>query len=258
MKRDLRPYLEGKIDQLHVLVYTNRQEAGIAAAANVAERIMRLLEEKNEVRIIFAAAPSQDEMLAHLSQYCIDWSRVTAFQMDEYVGLKLDDPRSFSNYLREHLFNIVRPGKVYIMDTTRNLAEESKRYARLLTEAPIDIICCGIGENGHIAFNEPGETDFSDSELVKLVSLDERSRLQQVRDGIFSSLEEVPTQALTITVPVFMSAHHVVGVVPGPSKREAIRRTLWGPVSPECPASILRTHRDAVLFLDMASYGMGI
>lgn len=160
MKRDLRPYLEGKIDQLHVLVYTNRQEAGIAAAANVAERIMRLLEEKNEVRIIFAAAPSQDEMLAHLSQYCIDWSRVTAFQMDEYVGLKLDDPRSFSNYLREHLFNIVRPGKVYIMDTTRNLAEESKRYARLLTEAPIDIICCGIGENGHIAFNEPGETDF--------------------------------------------------------------------------------------------------
>ncbi|WP_331280162.1 6-phosphogluconolactonase [Alicyclobacillus macrosporangiidus] len=217
----------------------------------------RLLTERGHIRMVFAAAPSQNELLAHLAQHPIDWSRVTAFHMDEYIGLAPDDPRRFAHYLRTHLFDLVRPGAVHILDPAGDPEQECRRYTRLLQEAPIDVICLGIGENGHIAFNDPGVADFEDPAWVKVVPLDPRSRMQQVHDGCFPALDEVPTAAVTLTVPVFRAARHLVAVVPGPTKREAVRRTLQGPISPECPASILRTHPDVVLFLDLDAYGGG-
>ncbi|MFD0693496.1 TIM barrel protein [Paenibacillus sp. GCM10027628] len=250
----LKPLHADKIDRLHVQVYANRKEMGIMAGIQGAVKIRELLEKQEQLRIIFAAAPSQNEFLDTLSkQGGIDWKRITVFHMDEYMGLPDEAPQKFSHFLQTKLFDIVQPGQVHLLNSSNSPIEECLRYSALLNEAPIDIVFLGIGENGHIAFNDPPIASFNDSEAVKIVDLDLTSRQQQVNDGCFRELESVPTQAITLTIPTLLSAHTMFCVVPGPTKRQAIEATLFGAIEENCPASILRTHANCTLYVDMES-----
>jgi glucosamine-6-phosphate deaminase len=242
--------------KLRVRVYQDRQALGEAAGLDVGATLMNLLQQQERVRMVFAAAPSQEEFLQALAQvHGIDWSRVTAFQMDEYLGLAPQAPQRFGQFLAQHLFDLVNPGDVHLIDTTNDAAVECARYSALLHAAPIDIVCLGIGENGHLAFNEPSVADFHDPLTVKLVELEPMSRLQQVHDGCFSDLAAVPTQALTLTVPALLSGNAQFCSVPGAAKRAAVAAALSDPISPLHPASILRDHPNCVLYLDHDSYG---
>jgi glucosamine-6-phosphate deaminase len=237
---------------LAVRVYSHRQAMGRAAAHAVATRMQRLLTEREEIRMIFAAAPSQDDFIAALvATPGLDWGRVRAFHMDEYLGLPDGAPQRFGAYLRIRLFDRVPVKAVHYLDPAPAYADaECARYAALLREAPIDIVCLGIGENGHLAFNDPPVADFDDPALVKVVTLDEACRWQQVHDGAFSAPQNVPRQAMTLTIPALRAGTHLSVVVPGPRKAAAVQAALHGPVSTRCPASILRRHPDAVLYLD--------
>lgn len=253
---DQLPVLSKTVESLQVHVYKNRSALGAAAAADAARRINELLAVKSGIRMIFAAAPSQNELLMHLAgNHSIDWSRITAFHMDEYIGLPSHAPQRFSRFLQEHLFDKVKPGNVHLIDSTSRVEDECARYGKLLQEAPIDIVCLGIGENGHIAFNDPPVADFNDREVIKAVELDAACRQQQVNDGCFRDFADVPTHALTLTIPALLGAAHLFCVVPGPTKRQAVERTLNGPISTACPSTILRKHADCTLYVDRDSYG---
>ncbi|QHE53022.1 glucosamine-6-phosphate deaminase [Pontibacillus sp. HMF3514] len=249
------PIKTEQVDQLNVKVYENRTTMGVAAAREVSKKIKELLSKQNQVRMIFAAAPSQNEFLEHLrSDHEIDWSRITAFHMDEYIGLPIDAPQRFSHFLSEHLFNFVNLGEVHLMESSNHDKDECKRYTELINQAPIDIVCLGIGENGHIAFNDPPVADFNDSSIMKSVELDEVCRQQQVNDGCFQDIQSVPTHALTLTIPTLLSGKYLYCIVPGPSKRVAVEQTINGSITTECPASILRSHSACTLYLDADSY----
>ena len=255
MTSGVEPLATETVDALNVKVFDDRAALGAAAGADVAEAIRDLLRRQERVRAMFAAAPSQSEMLATLARAeDIDWSRVTALHMDEYLGLEPGAPQSFGAFLRDSLFDIVSPGKVHLIDGQRDADEEVPRYASLLEEAPVDVVCLGVGENGHLAFNDPPVADFEDPLMVKTVELDEASRQQQVNDGMFPSIEQVPTHAITLTLPALLSGGRLFCVVPGETKREAVRLSLRGPVTTDCPASVLRRHPDCVLYLDADSY----
>ncbi|CAM3590759.1 glucosamine-6-phosphate deaminase [Marinicrinis lubricantis] len=243
------------IDQLKVGVFDSRESMGRAAGEEAATVIRELLHEKEQIRIIFAAAPSQNEFLETLAHAeGIDWERITAFHMDEYVGLPEDAPQRFGNFLKKRLFDKVKPGQVHYIDGNAGTDEECRRYAALLQEREIDIVCMGIGENGHIAFNDPPVADFRDLAVIKLVELEEVCRRQQVHDGCFMQLEDVPTHALTLTIPALLAGSRLFCIVPGKTKREAVKHTLLGPITEQCPASILRTHPSCTLYLDKDAY----
>ena len=234
-----------------VEILPDKDTLGRAAAQLVASLIRDQLGDRDKLRIIFAAAPSQTETLAHLvAAGGIDWKRIEAFHMDEYLGLPADHPARFANWLDAHLFKQVPFGRVNRIEPGDNPAGTVADYTALLQQAPIDLVLCGIGETGHIAFNDPDVADFNDAASVKIVTLDERSRSQQVDEGCFSSLDEVPKQAITITIPPLMSAKTVICVVSGAHKRGAVTAALTGPVTTACPASILTTHPDVHFFLD--------
>ncbi|HOJ48833.1 MAG TPA: glucosamine-6-phosphate deaminase [Bacillota bacterium] len=245
----------GKQDLLTYKIYQTRDEMGKAAAAEAAEAIKKLLETKGEINMIFAAAPSQNEFLAALTaDKSIDFTKINAFHMDEYIGLPADAPQRFANFLKRSLFDKVPFKSVNIIDCTAPDPEkECERYAALLKEYPCDIVCMGIGENGHIAFNDPHDADFDDPKTVKVVSLDEVCRQQQVNDGCFRSIDEVPKYALSLTIPALIAPEYVFCVVPAKTKADAVKNTLTGPIDESCPASILRRHKNAVLYLDMDS-----
>jgi len=237
---------------LRIEVYATREEMGRAAAYDVTARIAHLLVDQPKVRIVFAAAPSQNEFLSALAEAPIEWPRIEAFHMDEYVGLPSDAPQRFGNFLRERLFDRVPLGRVcYIDGNAADLEAECARYAHLLAEAPIDIVCAGIGENGHMAFNDPHVADLADPLTVKPVTLDAVCRQQQVHDGAFAELRDVPHTALTLTMSALLSARWIHCVVPGPTKRRAVYDALYGPVGERCPASALRRHPASILYLDM-------
>jgi glucosamine-6-phosphate deaminase len=246
---------ETKIEKLTVKSFLSRNEMGQFAANEIADKMRELLSVQSEIRMIFAAAPSQNEVLdSLLNETDIDWQRVVAFHMDEYIGLPAGAPQGFGNFLKKHLFDKVQFKKVNIMDTqTENPQNECKRYGNLLREVPIDIVCMGIGENGHIAFNDPPVADFNDKHLVKIVELENACRQQQVNDGCFTNIGDVPTTALTLTVPTLMSGESLFCVVPSKTKAKAVYETLNGPIDERCPASILRRHDSAVLYLDQES-----
>lgn len=240
---------------MKVNVYKDRAEMGNTAGKAVEREILDLLRNQEEVRMVFAAAPSQNEVLNFLRKSrFIPWQKIVAFHMDEYVGLPSGSPQAFGSYLKDHLFDYVNFKKVHLIDGNGG-HPESERYARLLKEKPIDIVCLGIGENGHIAFNDPPVADFDDSETVKVVELDGPCRQQQVNDGCFGTLAEVPTHALTLTIPTLMAGKSLYCVVPGMSKRNAVADALMGPISTSCPASILRKHKRCWLFVDPDSFG---
>jgi len=245
-----------KYKDLNVSVFPTRIEMGLAAGKDVESMVLRLLKSQDEVRMVFAAAPSQNEMLDYLAaSQDIEWHRVTAFHMDEYIGLNGGSEQLFSKYLERRLFSRVRFKNVHLIDGNADPQIESERYAALISEAPLDIICLGIGENGHIAFNDPPVADFNDPLIVKKVNLDRSCRMQQVNEGCFATLEEVPEKALTLTIPVIFRASHLFCVVPGRSKREAVRNTIDGPVTTACPASVLQRHPDCSFYFDRDSFG---
>ncbi len=235
----------------NVRIFPSRQEMGKAAALAVQDWILKLLETQENVRMVFAAAPSQVEFLASLVSLEIPWQRVIGFHMDEYLGIERDSRQSFGRFLHEHLFDRVMMGRVEYLDPVpRDPEAECRRYADLLGEEPLDIVCMGIGENGHIAFNDPPAADFSDPLSVKVVELDMPCREQQVHDGSFQTIDDVPPHAMTLTVPRLLSARKISVVVPGPRKAKAVYAALRGPITTACPASAIRTHRDAEVFLD--------
>lgn len=248
------PVAEFRAGQQAVRVYRTRADMGQVAARDIAGALRRRLRSQPGARVVFAAAPSQDTMLASLARAPgIDWARVTALHMDEYVGLAEAAPQRFGRYLRGRLFDRVHPGRVELISPGGDPAAEAERYAHVLAAGPVDIVCAGIGENGHLAFNDPPVADFADAKLVKVVALDSRSRQQQVNDQCFGQLADVPTHAITLTVPALLSAREVFCVVPGASKAAAVRSALCGPVSPACPASALRNHPRCILYLDACS-----
>ncbi|WP_425262321.1 6-phosphogluconolactonase [Paenibacillus pectinilyticus] len=247
---------EMQVDALKVRVYQNRKAMGTAAGVDIAGKIKELLMVKPNIRMIFAAAPSQSEVLQYLKEDpTIDWSRITAFHMDEYIGLPVDAQQRFSQFLCDHLFDHVHPGTVQLIDSSSSSELESIRYSALLQEAPIDIVCLGIGENGHIAFNDPPVADFEDTLLVKTVELEAACRQQQVNDGCFPSVEAVPTHAITLTIPALLAGAHLFCVVPGKTKHQAVTKTLQDTISTACPSTILRNHVDCTLYVDCDAYG---
>ena len=244
-----------RVGGLSVYVYDTREAMGVAAAAAVAAELRRLIAERGTASAIFASAPSQNEFLAALVEAPdLDWRRVVAFHLDEYLGMAEDAPQSFRRFLLDRLVARAPVGEFHGLCGEADDAEaECARYARLLEERPPDLGVLGVGENGHLAFIDPPFCDFDDPAAVKVVELDETCRNQQVHDGAFGSLDEVPRHALSLTIPTIMARPRLVAVVPGPAKRDAVKAALEGPIATTCPASILRRHGDAHLFLDRDS-----
>lgn len=241
-----------------IYVGSSRADLGRRAASDIADELRRRLKARESVRMIFAAGPSQSEMLAALAaEPGIDWKRVTAFHMDEYLGLPIDAPQRFTRWLGEAIFDKLPFGTVYLIDPGNDPEAAAADYARGLAEAPIDIVCLGIGVNGHLAFNDP-PADFNDPAAAKVVHLDETCRRQQVEDGCFASMEDVPRQAITLTIPRLLAADRLYCCVPGARKREAVRRALRDPIGPDCPATALRLHPRCNLYLDWESAPEGI
>jgi len=247
------------VDRLAIEVLPTRADMGRVAAAAVAVHLRGVIASQGHARVVLACAPSQDEFLSALADSGanpVDWGSVTVFHMDEYVGLGGDHPQSFRRYLREHFLARVKIGAFHPLGAEEaDSAAVCARYSKLLAERPIDLICLGIGENGHIAFNDPAVADFDDPLRVKVVKLDGACRRQQVNDGCFPSIASVPGHALTITVPVSRAARRLSIHVPGPRKAAAVRAALTGPIESACPASILRLHPSATLYLDRSAAG---
>jgi glucosamine-6-phosphate deaminase len=244
-------------ENLKVKIFETRSAMGTDAAETISKKIRELLEEKEYINIVFAAAPSQNDFLASLKENNIEWSRINAFHMDEYVGLDKNAPQLFGNYLKDQLFDKVPFKEVfYINGGAENLDKECQRYSELLKNNPTDIVILGIGENTHIAFNDPHVADFKDPKVVKVVDLDEKNRNQQVdtEDEIcFKTIDQVPTHAITLTVPALFKAMYAYAIAPGQNKAEAIAHTLNDPIQENYPSTILRKHPNAVLYIDKDS-----
>ena len=223
---------------------------GEAAAAAVATEIRDRLAAQATVRIIFAAAPSQSQMLHALARAeGIDWHRVEAFHMDEYIGLLEEAPQRFGNWLEREFFSHISVGSFHRIEPGSNPEAAAEAYRELLLAAPIDIVCLGIGMNGHIAFNDP-PANFAERNDARIVALDQASRIQQVKESLFATVEDVPTHAITLSIPSLLRAHKLFCCVSGIIKRDAVTRAFSGEISPDLPASILRRHPSCAVFLD--------
>lgn len=245
-----------KYNNLLVNVYDTRDQMGKAAAKEATAYIVKELNHKQFLNIVFAAAPSQNDFLKYLAEEKqIDWSRINAFHMDEYIGLHKDAPQEFGNFLKEAIFGKVPFNKVYYLrESMEHGADKAcAYYTALLEKHPIDVAFLGIGENGHIAFNDPHVAFFNDKYLVKIVDLDQVCRIQQVNDGCFKSLDDVPTHAITLTIPALMSAKRLFCIVPTSLKANALKNAVLGDITEDCPASIIRTHESATLYCDKES-----
>ncbi|WP_306120144.1 MULTISPECIES: 6-phosphogluconolactonase [unclassified Roseitalea] len=236
---------------LRVEIHPGAAALGAAAAGAIAGHMREILAQAGRLRMTVAAAPSQGAMFtALLAEPGIDWTRVTLFHMDEFIGLPADAPQRFARWLDRHLFDHLPGATVHRIVPEPDPDAEARRYAALLAQAPIDIVCLGIGVNGHIAFNDPPVADFDDPLDVKRVELDQVCRLQQIDDQGFATLDDVPTHALTLTIPQMMRARTLFCVVPGAHKANAVAAALTGPISTACPASILRRHDNCTVYLD--------
>ena len=249
---------QAKCDKLTYKVFDNRTAMGEDAAKDVAAAIKKLLAEKDEINMIFAAAPSQNDFLsAFIADSSVDFTRINAFHMDEYIGLDVNAPQAFGRFLRDRLFSKVPFKSVnYINGNAPDINAECDRYAKLLAEHKCDIVCMGIGENGHIAFNDPAFAKFDDEKAVKTVELDQICRHQQVNDGCFDSIDKVPTHAVTLTIPTLVAPEYVFCIVPAPTKAKAVHTMLNGEIGEYCPCTILRRHSNAVLYTDKDSFSL--
>lgn len=242
-------------NSLAIHVASSRPAMGARAAADIACEIRDLLGNQEGVRIMFAAAPSQSEMLHSLTQQSgVDWSRVSGFHMDEYLDLAADAPQRFGGWLRRNLFDQLPFGGVHLIGAGDDPDQIASGYAAKVNAAPMDIVCCGVGVNGHLAFNDP-PADFSEPLTVKVVQLDERSRRQQVDDGCFASIANVPTRAVTVTIPALLAARTIFCTVPGLQKNQAIRDMLEQPITSQYPSTALRLHPRCTLYIDREAAG---
>lgn len=244
------------VDNLQIKIGNTAEEMGRYSGEDVADCMRRFLKKQDEINIIFAAAPSQLQFLYHLEkQKDIDWSRVNVFHMDEYIGVSIEQEQSFARFIKKYVVDKFNPKSFhYIKGDADDVDEECKRYSSLISSRyKPDIVCCGIGENGHIAFNDPGEADFEDKNVVRVANLDETCRRQQVNDKCFERIEDVPKQAYTLTIPALMRAREIFCIVPGKQKANIVERSLFGEISTSCPASILRKHSNVVLYCDSYS-----
>lgn len=240
---------EQEYGQIKLKVFQTRKEMGLTAAKEATKALKEMLDKKDEVNCIFAAAPSQNEFLDSLLSAELPWERINAFHMDEYVGLERFSEKSFSRFLRDAIFS-KRPFKtINYIDGMADIDEECARYSKLLEEFPPDFVFFGIGDNGHLAFNDPPVADFNDPQKVKKVELDDSCKVQQVADGAFAKFEDVPNFAITLTIPTLVSAPNLFGVVPGERKAKATKEALTGEVSEACPASILQKY-PCTLYVD--------
>ena len=241
------------VDRLQVVSLPDRRAMASTAADAIAVEMRSRLAIQDGMRMVFGAAPSQaDTIDALVASPDIDWARVTAFHMDDYIGLPPAAPQRFANWLDAHLFSRVPFGTVHRMAAEGDPDTIARDYGALLEAAPIDIVVLGIGVNGHIAFNDP-PADLDDPLDVRVVELDSTCRQQQVDDGAFATFADVPAQAVTLTVPRMLRAEKLFCIVPTAAKRDAVRATLHGPVTGACPASALRTHPACILYLEPAS-----
>ena len=239
---------QARYGELTVHVYPRAAGMAVAAAADVAATLQAAVDARGEANAMFATGNSQLGMLSALvAEHGVSWDRVRVFHMDEYVGLPVDHPASFARYIRERIVERVRPLAAFYVGNTPAAADE---YAAVLCAWPLDLCVLGIGENGHLAFNDPPVADFNDPREVKVVQLDEACRRQQVGEGHFPALDAVPTQAVTVTIPALLRARQVVVVCPDGRKATAVAAALTGPVSTACPASILQRVAHARLYLD--------
>ncbi|SMG36439.1 glucosamine-6-phosphate deaminase [Arenibacter troitsensis] len=243
-----------QIDNLSVKIYGQTKEMGAAAADYVTRKLKDAIEKKGRANLILATGASQFSFLEALQTKEIDWGKITVFHLDEYKGVSESHPASFRKYLKERILNKVAPKKIYFLNgDAPNLQLEINNYEEALKAHPIDIACIGIGENGHIAFNDPGVADFKDPKLVKVVELDEACRNQQLGEGWFPTFADVPKEAVTLTITAIMNCKAISCVVPDERKSRAVYNSLYRDISTSCPASILRTHPETVLFLDKGS-----
>jgi len=243
-----------KKDNLTVKIEGTNEAMGALAAREAAEYLRGLMQGKGEVNIVFAAAPSQDTFLAALLKEGVDWARVNAMHMDEYIGLPADAPQGFGKFLSNRIFSKAPFKSVsYIRDCGASAEEICENYAKILADNPPDVVFMGIGENAHIAFNDPAFAKFDDPETVKVVELDDVCRNQQVNDGCFAKIGDVPKTAITLTIPALMSAKRIFCMVPRATKANAVKSVLTGGITETCPASILRRHPAATMYCDADS-----
>ncbi len=242
------------VDKLKIAIYDNANSMGRAAADFVEKKLNEALVVKGSANLILATGASQFSFLEAFKKRNIDWQKITVFHLDEYKGISDQHPASFRKYLKERILDEVAPKKIYFLNgDAEDLETEMENYAATLKLHLIDVACIGIGENGHIAFNDPPLADFDDPKLVKLVALDDACRNQQLGEGWFPTFNDVPKQALTLTIPAIMRCKTISCVVPDARKAQAVHNTLYNEVNTACPATILRTHPNTMLFLDKAS-----
>jgi len=250
------------MERINVIkISANAEEMGRIAAFDVSEAIKKYINKKRKLNMVFAAAPSQDTFLASLSAIDIDWSKITCFHLDEYVDLPKNHPNTFEVYLNEHLFKKVKPKKFYFIKELKGTPDEvCEQYGKLIQEKGIDIACIGIGENGHIAFNEPGSL-IDDEKIARVITIDEESVRQQYNDykndpdqkKRYSSLDKVPRKAITLSIPTILSAKEIYVIVPGSQKARAVKKMWEGPITKKCPSSALRFHASVKIYLEKDS-----
>ncbi len=240
------------IENLKVRVYDDPVEMGKAAGAHVALSLKDAVLHRSEANLILATGASQFTFLDALKKDpSVEWNKITVFHLDEYLNISDQHPASFRKYLKERILDEVKPKQVYYLNgDAEEIDTEIERYEELLKQNPVDVACIGIGENGHIAFNDPPVADFDDPKWLKVVELDRACREQQLGEGWFDSLDDVPTRALSLTIPAILNSKRISCVVPDERKADAVQKTLFGPVTTDCPASVLRRHENTVLFLD--------
>lgn len=239
---------------LQVKIYDDKEQLGDAAADFVTQHLQDAIQKRGTANLILSTGASQFSFLDALKNKNIEWSKVTVFHLDEYKDISDQHPASFRKYLKERILNIVNPGKVYLINgDAANLEAEIAEYEKLLKAHTVDVACVGIGENGHIAFNDPPVADFNDPKWVKVVELDPNCRMQQLGEGWFPTLDDVPKEAVSLTISAIMNCKTICCAVPDERKATAIYNTLFGEISTACPATILRKHPDTVLFLDLLS-----
>jgi glucosamine-6-phosphate deaminase len=246
--------LSTKIEEMVVAVFESNRALGKAAAADFAAIVKQAVSEHGKVGVIFATGNSQLSFLDALREHTdVPWNAITALHMDEYLGMSANHPASFRRFLREKVVEVFHPKAMYdIRGDTPDVEAELARYGALLEEHKPIVCVMGIGENGHLAFNDP-PADFQTKQLIHVVTLAETCRRQQVGEGHFPSMADVPAQAISLTIPALLRPKHVLALVPEARKAQAVKMTLEGTVTPMCPASILRTQSHAKLYLDKDS-----
>jgi glucosamine-6-phosphate deaminase len=248
------PVESNTFDRMAVHIFESNEKLGQRASDDLAVLLSQIIDEQGRAAIILATGNSQLTFFSALrAQKGILWDKVNVFHMDEYLGMSDRHPASFARFIREKLVDFVQPAGFYpIRGDSSDVRSELKRYTNLLREFCPDVCVLGIGENDHLAFNDP-PADFQTKEVIHVVNLDHKCRMQQVGEGHFLTLGDVPKRAITLTVPALLAVKHVLAVVPEARKAAAVKAALKGPVTPDCPASILRTQSHVTMYLDRES-----